>query len=319
MSTNLPKNAGRQRVKGETLLEIRDLRIEGESSDVWHPIVKGIDLTLKAGEVLGLVGESGAGKSTLGLAAMGYVRPGCRFVSGSVVFDGLDLLKTSEAARRAIMGSRIAYVAQSAAASFNPAHKIIDQTVETAVDHRIMPRDDAEDDARNLFRMLKLPQPDSIGERYPHQVSGGQLQRAMTAMAMSCRPELIIFDEPTTALDVITSRQILDLFLDLQAETGVASLYISHDLALLSRTAKRVAVIRRGEIVEQGAVDAIFNAPQHDYTRQLIAAVPRPSDRLTQTRPSYQDQPLMTVENVSVHYGRKPFLSALTGRSFERF
>jgi peptide/nickel transport system ATP-binding protein len=182
------------RVKGETLLEMKGLKIEGYSGDAWHPIVKGIDLSLKRGEVLGLIGESGAGKSTLGLAGMGFARPGCRISGGTISFDGID---------------RIAYVAQSAAAGFNPAHRIIEQTVETAINHGVMERDRAEDDARDLYGRLQLPNPDTIGARYPHQVSGGQLQRAMTAMAMSCRPDLIIFDEPTTALDVTTQVEVL--------------------------------------------------------------------------------------------------------------
>ena len=167
------------------LLEIKGLRIDGRSEDRWHEIVKGIDLTLRRGEVLGLIGESGAGKSTIGLAAMGYARPGCRISAGSVIFDGRDLLKTSEAARRRLWGSRIAYVAQSAAASFNPAHKLLDQCVEASIGHQIAGEDDAKRNAVDLFRRLRLPEPEQFGFRYPHQVSGGQLQRAMTAMAMS--------------------------------------------------------------------------------------------------------------------------------------
>src|SRR5687767_6333793 len=172
------------REKGKILLEIKNLHIEGFSDDRWHEIVKGVDLALHRGEVLGVIGESGAGKSTLGLAAMGFARPGCRITQGSIVFDGMDLIKASDAERRRLRGSRIAYVAQSAAAAFNPAHKIIDQTVETAVGHGISPRDEAEKDARSLYKKLRLPDADRIGERFPHQVSGGQLQRAMTAMAM---------------------------------------------------------------------------------------------------------------------------------------
>ncbi len=190
----------KKRIKGETLLDIKGLKIDGYSDDVWNPIVKGIDLTLKRGEVLGLIGESGAGKSTLGLAAMGFARPGCRISAGTIIFDGMDLIAASEEQRRALWGSRIAYVAQSAAASFNPAHHIIDQTVETAVGHNIMTREKAEADARDLYKRLQLPKPDTIGDRFPHQVSGGQLQRAMTAMAMSCRPDLIIFDDPLPLL-----------------------------------------------------------------------------------------------------------------------
>ena len=182
------------------LLTIRGLRIEGRSEETWSEIVKGVDITLHKGEVLGLIGESGAGKSTIGLAAMGFARDGCRISGGTIDFDGIDLRKAPETERRGLRGKRIAYVAQSAAASFNPAHKLIDQYCEAPVQHGVMDRSEAEGDAVELYRRMRLPNPEEIGFRYPHQVSGGQLQRAMTAMAMACRPDLIIFDEPTTAL-----------------------------------------------------------------------------------------------------------------------
>ncbi len=173
----------------DVLLKIEGLRIEGRSGDDWTEIVKGVDLTLHKGEVLGLIGESGAGKSTVGLAAMGFARDGCRITGGTIDFDRIDLRKASEAVKRDLRGARIAYVAQSAAASFNPAHKLIDQYCEAPVVHDVMSRDEAERDAIDLYRRMQLPDPDGIGFRYPHQVSGGQLQRAMTAMAMSCRPD----------------------------------------------------------------------------------------------------------------------------------
>ncbi|MCK4868700.1 MAG: ATP-binding cassette domain-containing protein, partial [Alphaproteobacteria bacterium] len=187
--------------RGDELLEMRGLRIEGQSEDKWNEIVHGVDLTLRRGEVLGLIGESGAGKSTIGIASMGFARPGCRITSGSIVFDGMDLRTMSDNKLRRLRGARIAYVAQSAAASINPAHKLIDQYTEMPVQHRVKGKSEAEKDAIELYRRLRLPDPEHIGFRYPHQVSGGQLQRAMTAMAMSCRPDLIVFDEPTTALD----------------------------------------------------------------------------------------------------------------------
>src|SRR5215813_10503426 len=183
--------SSRPRGKGEVLLEIRGLRIEGQSDETWNEIVKGLDLTLNRGEVLGLIGESGAGKSTLGLAAMGYARPGCRISAGSIMFDGKDLAKLDEAEKRQLWGKRLAYVAQSAAASFNPAHRLIDQYSETPIWHGVMNSDEARRNAVDLYRRLRLPNPETIGNRYPHQVSGGQLQRAMTAMSMSCRPDLI--------------------------------------------------------------------------------------------------------------------------------
>jgi peptide/nickel transport system ATP-binding protein len=260
-----------KRTKGDVLLEIRDLQISGQSDDVWHEIVKGVDLTLRRGEVLGLIGESGAGKSTIGLAAMGFARPGCRITHGSIVFDGKDLRKASEEERRALRGSRIAYVAQSAAASFNPAHRIIDQTVETAIGHDILDRSKAEADAKDLYTRLKLPNPATIGSRYPHQVSGGQLQRAMTAMAMSCRPDLIIFDEPTTALDVTTQVDVLAAMRDIVEQFNTAAIYITHDLAVVAQMAHRIMVLRHGKLIEEAPTREMLKSPKEAYTKTLWA------------------------------------------------
>ena len=261
----------KKRVKGEVLLEMRGVRIEGRSDEVWNPIIKGVDLTLRRGEVLGLIGESGAGKSTLGLAAMGFARPGCRISAGSIVFDGKDLIAASEDERRALWGSRIAYVAQSAAASFNPAHQILEQTIETAVSHDIMPREKAEADARDLYKRLQLPNPDTIGDRFPHQVSGGQLQRAMTAMAMSCRPDLIIFDEPTTALDVTTQVEVLAAMRAIVEQFNTAAIYITHDLAVVAQMADRIMVLRYGNLVEEAPTREMLKQPTQAYTKSLWA------------------------------------------------
>jgi peptide/nickel transport system ATP-binding protein len=265
------RTAPRQREKGEVLLAIEGLRIEGQSEDVWHEIVKGIDLTLRRGEVLGLIGESGAGKSTLGLAAMGFARPGCRITAGSIVFDGIDLRAANEAERRALRGSRIAYVAQSAAAAFNPAHRLIDQTIESAIIHHIRSREEAVADAKDLYRRLQLPNPDRIGERYPHQVSGGQLQRAMTAMAMTSRPDLIIFDEPTTALDVTTQVEVLAAIRNIVEQFNTAAIYITHDLAVVAQMAHRIMVLRYGKLVEEAPTREMLAAPKQDYTKTLWA------------------------------------------------
>jgi peptide/nickel transport system ATP-binding protein len=260
-----------KRVKGSVLVEMKGVKIEGYSDDKWHPIVKGIDLTLKRGEVVGLIGESGAGKSTLGLAAMGYTKPGCRISAGSIHFDGKDLLAASQEELRHLWGSRIAYVAQSAAASFNPAHHLMDQVVESATNHGIMGRQEAEKDARDLYRRLQLPNPETIGERYPHQVSGGQLQRIMTAMAMSCRPDLIIFDEPTTALDVTTQVEVLASMRRIVEEFDTAAIYITHDLAVVAQMAHRIMVLRYGNLVEHNETRAMLKAPSEDYTKTLWA------------------------------------------------
>jgi peptide/nickel transport system ATP-binding protein len=253
------------------VLSVTDLRIEAKANDVWIEIVKGVNLTLRRGEVLGLVGESGAGKSTIGLAALGYFRPGCRRTRGSVRFGETDVLGLTEAKRRTLRGTKVAYVAQSAAASFNPAKRLMDQIVEAAVTRGGMQRAVAEQRAVALFRSLQLPNPETFGKRYPHQVSGGQLQRAMTAMAMICQPDLIVFDEPTTALDVTTQVEVLVSIRRAIKEHGAAVLYISHDLAIVAQMADRVMVLRYGEAVEEAPIRQIMETPSHPYTKSLWA------------------------------------------------
>jgi len=288
----------------EVLLKIEGLRIEGRAGDGWTEIVKGIDLTLHKGEVLGLIGESGAGKSTVGLAAMGFARDGCRITGGSILFDGIDLRQAPEAERRALRGKRIAYVAQSAAASFNPAHKLIDQYCETPVVHGVMARDKAEQDAIDLYRRMQLPDPEGIGFRYPHQVSGGQLQRAMTAMAMACRPDLIIFDEPTTALDVTTQIEVLAAIRDIVRQFDTAAIYITHDLAVVAQAADRIKVLLRGDEVEEADTRTMLDAPREDYTKSLWAV--RSFARAEQ--PPATSTPILSVQNVSAAYGKVPVL-----------
>ena len=292
----------------EVLLKIEGLRIEGRAGDGWTEIVKGIDLTLHKGEVLGLIGESGAGKSTVGLAAMGFARDGCRITGGSILFDGIDLRQAPEAERRALRGKRIAYVAQSAAASFNPAHKLIDQYCETPVVHGVMARDKAEQDAIDLYSRMQLPDPKGIGFRYPHQVSGGQLQRAMTAMAMACRPDLIIFDEPTTALDVTTQIEVLAAIRDIVRQFDTAAIYITHDLAVVAQAADRIKVLLRGDEVEEADTRTMLDAPREDYTKSLWAV--RSFARAEQ--PPATSAPILSVQNVSAAYGKVPVLDGIS-------
>ena len=295
----------KEKTKSELLLEIKGLHIEGQTDDVWIPIVKGVDVTLDRGEILGLIGESGAGKSTIGLAAMGYAQPGCRISGGEILFDGIDLRELRRRERRAMRGVRIAYVAQSAAASFNPAHKLIDQFSETPVEHGVHSREEAEADAIDLFARLQMPSPDTIGFRYPHQVSGGQLQRAMTAMALSCRPDLIIFDEPTTALDVTTQIEVLVTIRDIVEQFNTAAIYITHDLAVVAQMADKITVLRYGEVVEEANTRLMLSDPQENYTKSLWAVR---SFKKTADVPEIGPVPLCKVENVTAAYGDVPVL-----------
>jgi peptide/nickel transport system ATP-binding protein len=282
---------------GDILLEVRGLRVEGQSDEVWHEIVKGVNLTLRRGEVLGLIGESGAGKSTIGLAAMGYTKPGCRIVAGTIMFDGVDLAKAEEEAKRKLWGRRLSYVAQSAAASFNPAHRLIDQYAEIPVNHGVMGETEAKKQAVDLFRRLRLPDPEHIGSRYPHQVSGGQLQRAMTAMAMSCHPDLIVFDEPTTALDVTTQIEVLAAIKDVVRQLNTAAIYISHDLAVVAQMADRIMVLRYGELVEEAPTTQMLSNPQQAYTKSLWAV------RSLHKKEDPGGEKILSIQGVDASYG----------------
>ena len=255
----------------DEILKISDLVIEADIEGVWKPIVKSLSLTLKKGEVVGLIGESGAGKSTLGLAALGYTKPGCRIVSGSILLSGRELITSSESRLREIRGNSVSYVAQSAAAAFNPAHRLIEQFTESPVQHGKMNRHDAVIRGHELYRQLELPDPGLIGDRYPHQVSGGQLQRAMTAMAMGCDPEIIVFDEPTTALDVTTQIEVLSVIKESVRAKGVAAIYITHDLAVVAQLADRILVLRYGDLIEEGNARELLANPKEDYTRRLLS------------------------------------------------
>jgi peptide/nickel transport system ATP-binding protein len=285
----------------ENLLAIEDLVIEGQQDAGWSTIVDRVSLTLGRGEVLGLIGESGAGKSTIGIAAMGYARGGCRIASGSVRFDGTELTDKAPEQLRALRGRRISYIAQSAAASFNPAQTLIWQIVETAVVEHGMPTDEATHRAIEMFTRLNLPDPERIGDRYPHELSGGQLQRCMISMAMICRPDLIIFDEPTTALDVTTQIEVLASAREVTRAFNSAAIYITHDLAVVSQVANRIMVLKDGREVESGPTRQIIDRPAREYTRKLLSAS---SSDNPAGKPD-TGTPLLEITNVTAAYGNK--------------
>lgn len=282
------------------LLTMTNLVIEGFQREQWIKIVCGVDVHIDRGEVLGLIGESGAGKSTIGIASMGFCRAGCRIVGGSINFGGTELTTASDKELRKVRGVRISYVAQSAAASFDPAHRLIRQYVEAPVKHGILSRAEAEKDARELYRRFGLPEPDTFGDRFPHQVSGGQLQRAMVAMAMACKPDLIIFDEPTTALDVTTQIEVLATIKDAIKDLNSAAMYITHDLAVVAQVADRIMVLRHGKLVEEGGLREILANPKQEYTRALLSV--RKGGGVKIARPD-EGKPLLEVNDVTAAYG----------------
>jgi peptide/nickel transport system ATP-binding protein len=263
-------------VLDDTLLKMRGLVIEATSYPPGEPpknvtLVHGVDLTLRRGRVLGLIGESGAGKSTIGLSAMAYGRGGVRLTGGTIHLNGREIRLADAQALRTLRGREVTYVSQSAAASFNPAKRIMEQVIETTLSHGLATKAEAEARAVALFAKLGLPNPETIGSRYPHQVSGGQLQRCMTAMALCPRPDLVIFDEPTTALDVTTQIDVLAAIKEAIRDTQVAALYITHDLAVVAQVADEIMVLRHGRMVELGATAQIIKSPAQDYTKALVS------------------------------------------------
>jgi peptide/nickel transport system ATP-binding protein len=291
----------------DRLLEIRDLEIAPLAREPGEDnrILKGINLDLNRGEVLGLIGESGAGKSTLGLASMGYIKRGLMHTAGQISIDGRELALDDTRQLQRLRGRKISYVAQSAAAYFNPAHKLLSQVVEVAQIHGHISSAQAISRAIALFDRMGLPDPGQFGERYPHEVSGGQLQRAMTAMALVGQPDLIVFDEPTTALDVTTQIEVLAIIKEVIDEFRTSALYISHDLAVVSQIADRIKVLRYGAEVEEQPTQSLLSNPQQAYTRELLAV--RLDTDLDTRRTDIQ--PLLCVNNVAAAYGSAEVLT----------
>lgn len=288
------------------LLEFKNLRIEATSYPPGEPprdvvLVDGVSVSVAKGKVLGLIGESGAGKSTIGLSAMSFGRGGVRLTGGEILLNGRNIRGMDAAGLRALRGREVTYVAQSAAAAFNPAKRLMEQVIETTLHHGIMGRAEAEARAVMLFGKLGLPNPESFGRRYPHQVSGGQLQRAMTAMALCPKPDLVIFDEPTTALDVTTQIDVLAAIKEAIRDTGVAALYITHDLAVVAQVSDDILVLRHGKMVEYGTVADIITAPKQAYTQALVSV------RSIDHHEKPEAPAVLSVQNITARYAGTTF------------
>jgi len=286
------------------MVSVENLRVTASADDGHElSLVSDIRFTVQKGEVLALIGESGSGKTTIALALMGYARHGCKIAGGTVHVAGTDVTSLTPAQLCQFRGNKVAYIAQSAAASFNPAMKIMDQVVEPVVIHGVMSRAAAETKAIELVRELALPNPETIGDRYPHQVSGGQLQRLMTAMALISDPEVVILDEPTTALDVTTQVEVLKAFRRVVRQRGTTAIYVSHDLAVVAQMADKILVLLKGNIAEYGTTEQLLRAPVAEYSHLLLEAAKQ------KTRPSpWQEQdenvqPLLQVRDLSAGYG----------------
>lgn len=263
-------------------------------------IVEDISFAIPRGEVLALIGESGSGKTTIALAMLGYSRFGADITAKSIRVGDMRIDQMNEAELPRIRGRRIAYIAQSAASAFNPSRPIMVQVIEPLLVHGLADRTTAETRAVELFRSLALPSPETIGSRFPHQVSGGQLQRVMAAMALITEPELVILDEPTTALDVTTQVEVLKTIKAALKQSGATAIYVSHDLAVVAQVADRIAVLQHGRMREQGAVRQILEAPASEYTRTLMAAAQ------PQARPETDaaDDSVLKVSAITAGYGR---------------
>jgi peptide/nickel transport system ATP-binding protein len=289
------------------LFEIDNLQIQARKEDGTPiPIVKGVSFKVKAGQVVALIGESGSGKSTISLATMAYCRPGLEFPGGEVRLHGRDVLSMDPQDQRALRGNKVAYLAQSAAATFNPAFTIGRQVTEAAVLHGTLTQEEADKRAVALYHALELPDPDRLGRRYPHQVSGGQLQRLMAAMALVSGPDLLVLDEPTTALDVTTQIEVLKAFKKVIRDEGSAALYVTHDLAVVAQVADHIVVLYAGEIQEQGPTEQIINRPEHPYTKRLMAAVkPTPKAGMGDALDDQHERDVanLEVKNMTAGYG----------------
>ena len=292
---------------GDIVFEARDLQIgaiQRDGSEI--RIVKGVDFKVRRGEVVALIGESGSGKTTISLSALGYAKPGLSFTGGEARLLGQDVTKMTTDELRPLRGISVAYLAQSAAATFNPSIRINEQVTEAPVLHGTKTQAEADAKALDLYRALELLDPETIGDRYPHQVSGGQLQRLMAAMALCGEPQLLVLDEPTTALDVTTQIEVLKAFKKVIWEEGAAAIYVTHDLAVVAQIADRVIVLYNGEIKEAGPVDRIITSPVHPYTARLMDAIrpmPEAGQGETSSDEHLRDDAALRATAIDAGYG----------------
>ena len=295
------------------LLRVQNLSVcVKDKNDNDHKIVDNITFDINPGQVIALIGESGSGKTTISLSCMGYARPGCFITDGLVELGDENVLNKSLKELQTLRGKEITYVAQSAAASFNGAMTINSQVTEIPIITKSMSRDEALKKAEKLYKALELPNPSSIGSRYPHQVSGGQLQRLMAAMAMISDPKLLILDEPTTALDVTTQIEVLHSFKKLIKENNTAAIYVTHDLSLVAQIADHILVLKDGKQIEYGTTDQIINNPKEDYTKALIdAAHVMPDEINSPLLNVLKTPPLLEVKDVTAGYGKNQEIIAV--------
>ena len=263
----------------EPLLEIRDLMTFFETEEGTARAVDGVSFEVGRGETVGLVGESGCGKSVTALSVMRLVDPPGRIAGGRILFEGRDLLAIPEKEMRRVRGNDISIVFQEPLSSLNPVFTCGEQVREAIALHRGLGRRASRDEAIEMLRLVRIPEPEKRYRAYPHQMSGGMRQRVMIAMALSCQPKLLLADEPSTALDVSVQAQIIELLLDLRGRLGMAVLLITHDLAVVAQMADRVVVMYAGVVVEEAPLGALFDSPAHPYTQGLLASLPRVGDR----------------------------------------
>ena len=259
----------------EPLLEVKNLRVHFPTEDGIVKAVDGVSFAIQPGETLGVVGESGSGKSVSFLTVMGLINRKSALVEGEVIFQGQDLLNVPKEELQAIRGNKIGMIFQDPMTSLHPFYKVGDQIAETILAHEDISKKEAGARAVDMLKRVGIPRPDERARQYPHEFSGGMRQRAMIAMALSLNPDLLIADEPTTALDVTVQAQILELLRDLNEQTGAAIVLITHNLGVVAGLCKRVLVMYAGEIVEEGTAEQIFESPQHPYTWSLLRSVPR--------------------------------------------